>query len=442
MKILESEEQRVKEAAEAREIKEAMTAGRKNNATDLTKYRKKKKRSKYLVRLIIILVLVIAFAVVWINADKIFEPLRGIASKVETKTSYDAGFPIELPGSARYSLQRAGDGFSLLTDTYLYSYGSDGAQVYALKHGYSNPELATSEKRMLLYDKAGFNFSLYSRTSLMYKKAVDDKIMLACVGEDNLTAVVTRSDRYSNILYIYDDGGNWKYTRKFADENVIQVAFPGDGEHIAVSTISSLNGDLITNIYKFSIKENDGNIWRYTFRNNSMPCGLYADTDKVIAVCDNTVLSLKCSDGTLNGSYPFSGVLRDLTISSDYTAVYFDDISSSRHTVAVLDGNAEETGIANVKNNTVDILADADGIYILDGTKLRVGDRSLTDITDIPVENEGYSRFIKIDDSVYLLGYQSIDKLELPSAKKSDSGDGDTGDKTAKDKETKEKDKK
>ncbi len=40
MKILESEEQRVKDAAEAKEIKQAMTAGSKNNATDLTKYRK------------------------------------------------------------------------------------------------------------------------------------------------------------------------------------------------------------------------------------------------------------------------------------------------------------------------------------------------------------------------------------------------------------------
>jgi hypothetical protein len=441
MKILESEEQRVKEAAEAKSIKEAMTAGKKSNATDLTKYRKKKKRSKYLLRLVILLVLVIAFAIVWINADKIFEPLRGIASKVETKTSYDAGFPLELPGSARYSFERAGEGFALLTDTYLYSYDSDGAQVYALKHGYSNPELATSDKRILLYDKAGVNFSLYSRTSLMYKKAVEDKIMYAAVGGDNLTAVVTQSDRYSNILYIYDDGGNWKYTRKFADENVVQVAFTGDGEHIAVSTISSMNGDLITNIYNFSIKENEGNVWRYTFRNNSLPCGLYADKDKVIAVCDNTVLSLNCGDGTIRGSYPFSGVLRDLAISQDYTAVHYNDISSSRHTVVVLDDNAEEVGIADVRNNTVDILTDSGGVYILDGTKMHAGDRSLTDVTDIPVDNEGYSRFIKIGDSVYMLGYQSIDRLDLPSAKK-DTADSGTENKKEENKETKEKDKK
>ncbi|MCR4781105.1 MAG: DUF5711 family protein [Ruminiclostridium sp.] len=418
MKILESEEQRVKDAAEAKEIKQAMNAGSKNNATDLTKYRKKKKRSKYIVRLLIILAVVTVFAVVWINADKIFEPLRGIASKVETKTSYDEGFPVELPGSARYSLMRTGEGFTLLTDTYLYSYDTDGAQIYALKHGYNNPELSTSEKRILLFDKSGYNFSLYSRTSLMYKKAVDDKIMYASVGNDNLTAVVTRSDRYSNILYIYDDGGNWKYTRKFADENVIQVSMPGDGEHIIVSTLSSLNGDIITNIYKFSIKSADGNIWRYTFRNNSLPCGLYSDKENVIAVCDNTVLSLKSADGTLSGSFPFSGTLRGLSISPEYTAILCNDISSSRHTVTVLDANAAEVGTANVSSNTVDILADDSGIYVLDGTKLRIFDHTMTDENDVAVENEGYTELIRIGGSAFMLGYRNIDKTELPSAKK------------------------
>lgn len=417
MKILESEEQRVKEAAEAKEIDEVMKRDKRAKTTDLTKYRKKKKLNKHLIRIVIILILVVATVIVWVNADKIFEPLRGIASKVDTKTSNDAGFPIELPGSARYSLQRTGEGFTLLTDTYLYSYGTDGSQVYALKHGYSNPALATSEKRILLFDKGGFNFSLYSRTSLMYKKAVDDKIMFASVGSDNLTAVVTRSDRYSNILYVYDDGGNWKYTRKFADENVLQVSTVGDGEHLIVTTLSSLNGDIITNIYKFSIKKNEGNIWRYTFRNNSLPCGLYADKNTVITVCDNTVLAINGGDGTLRDSFSFSGTLKDLTISPDFTAVHYDDISSSKQIVAVLDAKGEETGVTTVNNNTVDILADDDKIYVLDGTKLRIFDTSMTDETDLAVENEGYSRFIKIGDSIFMLGYQSIDRLDLPWAK-------------------------
>ena len=413
MKILESEERSRNTAGQ--------TSG---NTTDLTKYRKKekkKKQSKHLIRLIIILVLVIAAAVVWMNAETIFEPLRGIASQVETKTSYDAGFPVELPASGEYVMEKMGESFALLTDTYLYMYETDGAQIYAHKHGYSNPEQSVSDKRILLYDKAGYKFGVYSRTSLLYQKATDDKIVYASVGSDNLAAVVTRSQRYSNILYVYDDGGNWKYTRKFADESVMQVAFTGDGEHMIVSTLSSQGGDVIANFYKFSIKNSEGNVWRYTLRNNSLPCALYADEKNVIAVCDNIVLSIGCDDGIPHGSYPYSGKLRDVVIHPEHILLMYEDISANRSVVLVLDPQAEASTLTTVNSSTVDMTVDDTGIYILDGTKLHIYDFMLTDDSAMPVENEGYTRFVKIGGSVFLMGYRNIEKLELSSASTQES---------------------
>jgi len=418
MKILESEEIRNAEAREAAAEKRNQKQKPGSNATDLTKYRKKQKKKQnrhMLLKLTVILLGIAALALVWVNAETIFEPLRGIASKVETKTSYDAGYPIELPASSDYSLVRTGDSYSLLTDTYLYEYDTDGAQLYALKHGYSNPEQAVSDKRILLYDKAGFTFAMYSKTSLLYKKATDDKIVYASVGSDNLAAVVTRSDRYSNILYVYDDGGNWKYTRKFADESVMQVCFTGDGEHVIVSTLGSLNGDIITNFYKFSIKQTEGNIWKYTLRDNSMSCGLYADKSNVIAVCDNEVLSIDCANGTLNGSTSYSGTLRNFVITPGYAVIHYNDISSNKNILLVMNASAESTTMANISSHTADLAADEDGIYTLDGTKLHTYDYMLIDDTVTPVGNEGYSKFVKIGNSVFMLGYRNIDKAELTS---------------------------
>ena len=84
------------------------TAAKPKNV-DLNKYRKKKKRGMLLLKLIVFLLAVIAVILVWLNAATIFEPLRGIASKVETKTTEDVGFPIELPGSSEYSIMRFGE---------------------------------------------------------------------------------------------------------------------------------------------------------------------------------------------------------------------------------------------------------------------------------------------------------------------------------------------
>ena len=381
--------------------------------TDLTKYRKKKKQSKNLVKLIIVLIAVIAFAVVWMNADTIFEPLRGIASKVETKTSYDVGFPIELPGSSSYALDSFGDNFSLLTDTYLYAYDKTGAQLYALKHGYSNPEMTTNEKRILLFDKSGYNFALYSKTSLIYQKTLDDKIIYTSVGSDNLAAVVTDSARYSNVLYIYDDGGNWKYTKKFADENVMQVKFIGDGEHIIVTTISSANGDIVTNFYKFSIKSTDGSVWYRSLKNNSLPCGLYADRNFVMCVCDNAVISLNCGDGSTNSVYTYPGGLKHFSASEEGCLVHYLDVSANKNVLVVLNTDAEEAAFGYISAGTDCITYDRDGVILLDGTKLRILDSQLLDERDLTLANDDYTKFVKIGSDLFLIGYDKLNTMNI-----------------------------
>ena len=227
------------------------------------------------------------------------------------------------------------ENFSLLTDTYLYAYDTSGAQNYALKHGYSHPEQTTNEKRILLYDKLAYNFALYSKSSLIYQKALEDKIVYASVGDDSLAAIVTQSKRYANILYIYDDGGNWLYTKKFADENVMQVCSEGDGEHIIVSTVSASQGDILTNFYRFSVKSAEDPLWKYTLRTGSLPCGLSADRDKVIAVCDNCILSLSTASGEQNGLYAYSGTLKNFHIGDDRVLVHYSDISTYLSTEAV-----------------------------------------------------------------------------------------------------------
>ena len=393
-----------KNTEKAEPVKKETTAKK----TNLTKLRKNAKTRKNVFKLVIVLICVIAIGIVWTNADTIFEPLRGIASKIDTRTSTAVGFPVTLPGSAGYSFEQFGENFSLLTDTYLYTYKTTGEQIYALRHGYSNPAQITTNRRILLYDKASYSFALYNKTSLIYEKTVEDKILFGALSDDDMAAIVTNSTRYSNILYIYDSSGNWKYTKKFADENVMQVSFTGDGEHIIVSTVSVDSGEIVTSFYKYSIRSDSGYKWKYSFRNNSLPCGLYANGSKVISVCDNTAVLLDCSDGTLIGQYNFGGELRDFEISPEFTAIYYNDISTNRNTIVSLDGALTPVSSVNAGANAQKILLNNDTVYVLDGMQIKLF-RTTMLTADTPASlGEDYSDFIKIADSVYLLGYDTV----------------------------------
>lgn len=375
---------------------------------NLTKYRNSKKFRTNLLKLMLILVLFGGLVYVWVNADTIFEPLRGIASKIETRTSNDIGFPITLPGSAGYSFEAFGENFSLLTDTYLYTYKTVGEQIYALRHGYSNPAQVSSDRRILLYDKASYNFALYNKTSLIYEKTVEDKILFGALGDDDTVAIVTNSSRYSNILYVYDSNGNWKYTKKFADENVMQVAFTGDGEHFIVSTISVDSGEIVTNYYKYSMRSTEGCVWSYSFRSNSLPCGLYADLTTVISVCDNKIISLNENDGTLKGEYNFNGNLIDYDLTADFSAIYYNDVSTNRNTIISFDNSANASAIINAGANALKILVNNNTLYVLDGANIKTYNTVLLETGNSIPLSEDYTDFIKIGDSVYLLGYDTV----------------------------------
>lgn len=407
MKIPEKEKRNVELAASAKaaESSQKETTAKKTNLSQL---RKNAKNRKNLLKLLAVLAFLILFAAVWMNADTIFEPLRGIASKIETRTSTSVGFPVSLPGSAGYSFEKFGENFSLLTDTYLYTYKTTGEQIYALRHGYSNPSQITTDRRILLYDKASYSFALYNKTSLIYEKTVEDKILFGALSNDDMAVIVTNSPRYSNILYVYDSGGNWKYTKKFADENVMQVAFTEDGEHIIVSTISVDSGEIVTSLYKYSIRSDEGYKWKYSFRGNSMPCGLYADLYKVTCICDNSAVMVSCSDGSLINEYNFGGNLRDFVISSDFTAIYYNDASTNLNTIVSLDGALNPVATVNAGANAQKILLSNDIVYVLDGMQIKTFSGTLLESTDSIALSEDCSDFIKIADSVYLLGYDTV----------------------------------
>lgn len=385
---------------------------KKPKAVNLTSYRNKKNRNKSIAKLVLVFLAALAFVLIWYNASTIFEPLRGIASKIENKTSYDVGFPVNLPGSTEYSFKSSGEIFSLLTDTYLYTYKTSGEQIYALKHGYSKPQQITSDKRILLFDKSAYSFALYSKTSLIYNKVLDDKILYANIGNGDMVAIVTDSSRYSNVLYVYDGGGNWKYTKKFADENIMQVSFIDD-TYIIVSTISVDSGEIVTNYYKFSIKSTEGPVWSYSFKGNSLPCGLYANNSYIISVCDNIVVALNSDDGSYINSFSYKGVLRHFDISSDYCTIQYNESSTNKNNLVVLNGKCEPIASTTVTSNTQRIINDSGTVYILDGIHLKSLDVGAGEENETALFNEDYTDFIKIGDDIMLLGYDTVNKISL-----------------------------
>ncbi len=383
-----------------------------SKASDLMAYKKKRKQRRLIFKLIAVLVVFIAIIAIAANFSSIVEPLRGIASKIETKTSDEVGFPIKLSGSASYSFDSFGDNFSLLTDTYLYTYAMNGGQNFALRHGYTNPVQCTNSKRVLLYDKDYGSFSLYNKTKLLYSEKVEEKIVFASLGGNDTAAVVTNSDRYSNIIYIYDGRGEWKYTRKYIDENVMNVQFSSEERYIYVTVMGVENGEIYTAVYKYDTTNETDAIWSYKLLKSSVPIKMYVKNGRVCVLYNDYAISLSETDGSLIGQKDFLGTVQCCDYGGDNLGLIYLDSSSNKKVLTVLDSEMNVLGTKTVTPNINKIISDGSRIYIIESGTIYGYDSNVERASEKKLSEE-YSSFVKIGNSVLLLGYNTVDLEEI-----------------------------
>lgn len=378
-----------------------------NKTADFEDYRKKVKQRKLLVKLIIILILFFGVFVLVLNIDNIIDSLKGVASKIDSKTSTEVGYPIKLSGSASYSFESFGENFSLLSDTYLYTYSLDGGQNYALKHSYSKPVHCTNSRRILLYDKDYNDFSLYSKTRLIYKNTLEEKIVFGRLSNRDSAAIVTNSDRYSNIVYIYDGNGEWKYTRKFLNENVMNVGFSSDDRYIYVVTLGAENGDIFSSIYKYDTTDESEAVWSYKLIKSVIPLEIVVKKNRVCVIYDNYAVSINESDGSLQGEKEFQGTVACLDSSDSMIGLIYYDSSSNKNILVSLDYNMKVNASGIVSPNINKVILDRNTIYIIQSGKITGFNSEMKAVEEKEISEDCVS-FIKIGNSFLLLGYNSI----------------------------------
>lgn len=379
----------------------------KNDINDVALYRKKKKRVRIIRNAVILVILCVGAFLVWQYREVIFEPLRGIASKINNTTTQDVGFPIDLPASSDYRFLPMSDSFALTTDTYLYTYSTGGGQYFALQHGYVNPMAVSNSKRLLIYDKGGHDFALYNKTSEIFKQRIENEVIVsAFISDSEHVAVVTSGGRFSNIVHVYDGNGKWLYTHKFIDDNVMQAAFSADKAYLYLSRIKSDNGDIVTEITKYRLNDESEEAWTYKI-SDSIPLELYVSGDTVKAVCDNSTVSLNAETGELKGSFKYGGELKDFDCSDSGSILAVNDYTASGSRLILLDNDCSELARADISGSINQLLYEDDRVYLLTGRSLDVYDNAFSLVGSHELDDE-YSSFVKAGSSALLLGYNTI----------------------------------
>ncbi len=376
----------------------------KNN---INKYRQKKKRRSFLLKLGIFLLIILIAALVIINREALFAPLKDAALKTGK-----GGFPILLPGSTQYTLGEMGDNLFLLTDTYLYTYNGGGAQIAGIQHGFQNPEADSNNKRTLVYDRGGKSFKLFSRTAEIYKNSVDDTIVFGKIGNSERAAVVTTSVRYSNLLYVYNSEGKQIFRWASPEEKIMGLAFGKNDNSVYVSALGEKNGEFCSYVIKFDLSVNgeEKEVWRAS-AGNSIPYYLEWDGDGVYSVTSSGAFLFSDDTGEVAANTVFTRKIYGIPEKDGIRVIMFRDSASNGEAAVVYNSDLEEQNVL-ILDNTTDYDIKDSKIYILNKDKLSVYNSVLEGIRTYELDDE-YSNVKIIGNSAYLLGYNTVQRVSL-----------------------------
>lgn len=371
---------------------------------DINRFRKKRAREKLIFRLALVLLIVLAALLVVLNWGSIIAPLKDAALDVG-----EGGFPVELPGSVSYTLDGLGENFYLLTDTYIYTYNSEGARITDEQHGFQNPVSLSNSKRVLVYDKNGKEFSLFSRTGSVYTGSVEDSIVFASIGNSDRCAVVTTSARYSNYLYVFNGEGKQIFRWASPDYKIMQAEFSADDKSIFVAALGAQQGSLQLNLIRFDLDNAESHIWQ-TPIGSDISYSLEQADNRLYVVTGGGSYLVDCESGEIVSDCTFSRSITDIP-RTDMFSVVFKDTASSGDILTVYNRSLEPAATLYINNLTC--MRERGGcFYVLSGQQINSYDSALQPLKTYELDDV-YSDMIVMNGYAYLLGYNVVQRVEL-----------------------------
>ena len=112
---------------------------------------------------------------------------------------------------------------------------------------YVKPRISIGEKYFLIYDLAGYDFSVYNSFSLIYSEKLDYPISHAYMSDDGRILIITKSDDYRCVAIMYNKDYEQAYTWKTNDKYVFDGVLRSDGSFtLLCASVSDGSFDCVT----------------------------------------------------------------------------------------------------------------------------------------------------------------------------------------------------
>ena len=265
----------------------AQTAARLKSLTPLYKQRQHQRRVFFAVAAA---VLALAFVVL---TGALSASLAMLGDAVDSAMLYlnrtDGGWPANTGITEPRQIEPLAGGFVELGDEDVLVYSPYGSRILSLQPSYARPVLAVGGTHFVVYNRAGSELTVCSRTRTLYSQTFDEGILLCAMSNNNSLAVVTESGRFAAQVRIFDTSMRQLYSWAMPQTYGTPIAldFSPDSRRFAAGMLSARDGQLSCSVY-FMNTDTDGEGPSYTADLGSMLLRLdWQSESRVMAVFDS-----------------------------------------------------------------------------------------------------------------------------------------------------------
>lgn len=317
------------------------------------------------------------------------------------------GFPIPFTLSGFQNALPLAGGFAAVGDKDLAIYSANGNEVRRIQHGYARASITAGSTRVCIYNRAGHELRVESRSRTLYEAKMEDPIQLCAMSPNGTLAVFTRGK-----LRVYDPMFEEIYGFKTQDLPTA-MAFADDNRHFAAGVPYADQGILGGKVYLMDTRRSE---YITISSKEGVPVRLqYLDGKKIMVIYDSFAAIYSTEDGTELSRYSYEGrTLQSIAFSEGRTPVllFGDGVHSAMTELIILDSDLKEIGRAKVNANANRVAAGREGAFVL--TNNSVLSYALDGVFCGKVETQTKPLALVRGRKTFLLGHNQVSVLEMP----------------------------
>lgn len=376
---------------------------------NIQEYRNKQKVKSFL-KSSITIIIVLAILLVLASVLQVFNGTKLNDIVGENPEGEKSSFPVVIKDEQLLDLYNLGNGITVLTKGNLIGYLSNGKRGQKSSHGYTNPVVKESNKRLLTYDRGGNSFRVDTTSGLEGEIKLQNQIVSAQIAPNGNVAVVTNHNQYASIITVYDNKLTEIYKYSSGDR-ITLVDFSPDSKNIIATSIITQDGVISAALLELKITENT--IAKKVIIKDILPLSTNYSLGTNITIIGSEKLITYNTKTDEKIVYEYKGELLKFSSSSiNENVVVTKNLIDNTSIITVIDSNGIDIKNYNLNDDVKDIYCDGSRIIVLGSKAAYNFDMSLLLLDQIDLERP-YNKIIYNGDVLYIMGTDIIEKRQI-----------------------------